>query len=122
FPLGDGGEKLVTGYLEARALRDLGTPDDAAKKDYKLDDTKATLTVELKDGARTFLVGGSVYGGSDRYVLEQASGKAYVLSRELISALEAGQSSLHLTDPRGFPASKIEGVTISAGGKTRSAA
>lgn len=121
FPLGDSGEKLVENYLSARALRDLGTPDDAAKKDYKLDDAKTTLTVQFKDGTRTFLVGGTVYGGSDRYVLDQTSGKAYVLSRELISGLEVGQSSLHLTDPRGFPAAKIGSVTIEADGKTKTA-
>lgn len=121
FPLGDSGEKLVKNYLAARALRDLGTPSADAKKDYKLDEAKTTITVTFKDGKRSFLIGGSVYGGSDRYVVDEQSGKAFVLSKELISGLEIGESSLHLTDPRGFDVNKIASVTIEANGKSKTA-
>ena len=121
FPLGDAGDKLVKNYLAARALRDLGTPSADSKKDYKLDDAKTTITVTFKDGKRSFLIGGSVYGGSDRYVVDEQSKKAYVLSKELISGLEIGESSLHLTDPRGFDVNKIASVTIEANGKSKTA-
>lgn len=121
FPLGDAGDKIVQNYLAARALRDLGAPTAESKKDYKLDEAKTTITVTFKDGKRSFLVGGSVYGGSDRYVVDEQSGKAYVLSKELISGLEIGESSLHLTDPRGFDVNKIASVTIEAGGKSKTA-
>ncbi len=121
FPLGETGDKLVKSLTAARAIRDLGTPTAEAKKDYKLDDAKTTLTVTFKDGSRSFLIGGPVYGGSDRYALDPASGKAFVLSKDLISGLEVGESSLHLTDPRGFDAAKIESVTIEGGGKTKTA-
>ena len=121
FPLGETGDKLVKSLTAARAIRDLGSPTPEAKKDYKLDDAKTTLTVTFKDGSRSFLIGGPVYGGSDRYALEPASGKAFVLSKDLISGLEVGESSLHLTDPRGFDAAKIESVTIEGGGKTKTA-
>jgi hypothetical protein len=122
FPLGDNGEKTVKNYLGARALRDLGKPTDQAKKDYKLDEAKITLTVELKDGKRTFLVGGNVYGGADRYVMDQASGIAYVLARDMIKDIEVGMSSLQLTDARGFDVNKIATVTIEADGKNKTAA
>jgi hypothetical protein len=120
FPLGDAGDKLIKDFTAMRALRDLGVPNDEAKKDYKLVDAKTTITVTFKDGPKTFLVGGSVYGGSDRYVVDQASGKAYVFAKDLISPLEIGESSLHLLDPRGFDAAKIDQVTIEAGGKAKS--
>jgi hypothetical protein len=111
---------LLKGYGQAHALRDLGVPNDEQKKDYKLNDAKTTMTVTFKSGApRTFLVGGSVYGGSDRYVVDQQSNHAYVLSKDLISSLELGESSLHLLDPRGFEASKLAAVTIEAGGKSK---
>lgn len=133
FPIGEAGEKLVKSYVRARALRDLGKPSEAAKNDYKLgtkptnvvtwkDGTEVsttTITVTFKDGSRTFLVGGSVYGGSDKYVMDQQSGKAYVLSRDLLSSLEIGQTSLQLTDARGFDATKIASVTLDAGGKSK---
>jgi VCBS repeat-containing protein len=120
--------------VSARALRDLGKPNDAAKKDYKLDDkptnivtmkdgkkvSTSTITVRFKDGSsRTFNVGGSVYGGSDKYVMDPSSGKAYVFSKDLLSGLEIGESSLHLLDPRGFDANKIASVTIDASGKSK---
>jgi hypothetical protein len=120
FPLGEAGDKLIKDVTAMRALRDLGVPNDEAKKDYKLVDAKTTITVTFKDGPKTFLVGGSVYGGSDRYVVDQASGKAYVFAKDLISPLEIGESSLHLLDPRGFDAAKIDQVAIESGGKTKS--
>jgi hypothetical protein len=122
FPLGEAADKLITSLSAARALRDLGAPTAELKKDYKLTDAKTTLVVTFKDGPRKFLVGGSVFGGGDRYVLEEATGKAYVLSKELVSALELGESGLHLTDPRGFDGTKLERAVVDVGGKTRSAA
>jgi hypothetical protein len=122
FPLGEPGDKLVKNYAAARALRDLGAPNDASKKDYKLDDAKTTVSVTFKDGStHEFLVGGSVYGGSDKYVLDQKANKAYVFSRDMLSGLEVGESSLHLTDPRGFDGATIASVTIKAGDKSRTA-
>jgi hypothetical protein len=137
FPLGENAEKLVKAYLNARALRDLGKPNDTAKKDYKLGAkptnivtmkdgkqvSSSTLTVKFRDGSsRSFTIGGSVYGGSDKYVMDTQSGKAYVFSKEMLSGLEIGESSLHLLDPRGFDANKISTVTIEAGGKSKTVA
>jgi hypothetical protein len=122
FPIGETAEKLIKSYAGARALRDLGPPSDEQKKEFKLNDTKTTLTVTFKDGARNFQVGGSVYGGSDKYAVDPQSGKAYVLSRELISSLEIGESSLHLIDPRGFDATKIDNVSIDAGSRNKAGA
>ena len=119
FPVGEGGTKLLDGYFKARALRDLGVPTDTLKKDYKLDSSTTLLTVAFKDGTkRELVVGGSVFnttgGSSDRYVMDKQSGKAYVLSKDLLGSLEIGQSSLNLTDPRGFDATLIGAVQIEA--------
>lgn len=119
FPLGDAADKLIKAYAEARALRDLGQLNDKTKEEDKLVDTKTLLTVTFKDGARAFLVGGSVFGGGDRYILDKQSNKAYVLSRDLVSSLEIGESSLHLLDPRGFDANKVEQVGIEAGDRKK---
>jgi hypothetical protein len=119
FPLGEPGDKMIKDWSTARALRDLGTPNAEAKKDYKLDDAKTTIVVTFKDGAKTLLLGGNVYGGSDRYAVDQATGKAYVLSKDMVSGLELGESSLHLTDPRGFDNAKVSTVTIDAGTRSK---
>lgn len=121
YPVGEGGKKVLDGYFDARALRDLGVPNDKAKKDYKLDAATTTLTVAFRDNTkRTFLVGGSVFntsgGSSDRYVMEKESGKAYVFAQLMLGSLEVGQSSLHLQDPRGFDPTKIAEVVIAGPG------
>jgi hypothetical protein len=119
YPIGDGGKKVLDAYFNARALRDLGVPTDVLKKEYKLDTATNVLTVSFKDGSkREFLVGGSVFNttgaNSDRYVMDKQSGKAYVLSKDLLGNLEIGQSSLHLVDPRGFDAALVGSVQIEA--------
>ncbi len=135
FPLGDTADKLIKSYAAARAIRDLGKPSDAAKKDYKLGTkptnilyakdgsqvTAPTITIKFKDGSsRTFVIGGNVYASSDKYVMDQQSGKAYVFSKDLLTALEVGESNLHLLDPRGFDAAKIGTVTVESNGRTKS--
>jgi hypothetical protein len=120
FPYGEKDDKIVKDWTAARALRDLGVPNDEQKKDFKLNEAKTTITVTFKDGPKTFLIGGSVYGGSDRYAVDQASGRAYVLSKDLVANLESGEPMLHLVDPRGFDVAKIDQITIDAGGKSKS--
>jgi len=119
FPIGEAGDKVVSNWADGRALRDLGKPDDKKKAEYKLVDPKGTVTVTFKDGAHAFQVGDSVFSTGDRYALDPQSGNTYVLSRDMLTALESGESSLHLTDPRGFEATKIEQVTIEAGDRTK---
>src|SRR5262249_4975876 len=83
------------------------------------DDAKTTLTVTFKDGSRSFLVGGSVYGGSDRHVGDTQSHRAYVFSKDLISNLDIGESALHLIDAHRFDLGMMEGLTIDDGGKSK---
>ncbi len=119
FPLGDAGDKMLAVWTGARAMRDLGVPSDDQKKEFKLVDSKSSLTVTFKDGAHTFVIGGSPFGGGDRYAMDLGTGKAYVISKDLVSGLEVGETSLHLVDPRGFDPTKLDQVTIEAGGKSK---
>jgi hypothetical protein len=190
FPLGDGGDKVIKAFSDARAVGDLGKPSPDQLVDYKLatkdqvevrlaevkkeldaikaeddadkkkleeenkdkdpkdkkkpakktdkkpdlqkkikdleeqkknaDKPRTTLVVTFADGTkREFFIGGSIYGGSDRYVLDQKSGNAYVLSKDMVSHLEGGENSLHLTDPRGFDATKIEQVEVDWAGRKK---
>ena len=120
FPLGDAGDKLIKSLVNAHALRDLGVLSEEAKKEYKLNDSKATLTITFKDGAHTFVIGNTT-NTDVRYVMEQTTGKGYVFVKDMVAGLELGESSLHLIDPRGFELAKIESVTIEAGGKSKTA-
>lgn len=116
FPVGETADKLLASISKARALRDLGIVTDANKKDYKLDDSKTTLTISFGADVRTFTVGGPVFGGADRYVMDNASKHGYVLSQSIMQSLESGKISLQLADPRGFDNAKLNSVTVTAPG------
>lgn len=124
FPTGDGADKVVKAVTAARAIRDLGKPTDEQKKEYKLDDTSTTLSIVFKSGTKSFVIGGSVYGGTDKYALDTDTGKAYVLSgTNLLSPLEQGESGLRLNDPKGFAPDDVAKVTVSTpAGKARTGA
>ena len=117
FPVGDAGDKLVAAVTKARALRDLGALTDANKKDYKLDDSKTTFAINFATEQRTFVIGGAVFGGADRYAMESGSQRGYVLSKDLLQAVDSGKISLQLADPRGFDNAKLYRVTVTAAGK-----
>jgi hypothetical protein len=123
FPLSDTVTKdLITGWAAARAQTELGSVDDAKKKEYKLDTAKNTVTVAFKTGSpRTFLIGGAVYSSADKYAIDTQSNVGYVLSQKLIGGLEQGESGLRLTDPRGFEVSKIDQIIVEADGKAKHA-
>lgn len=119
FPIGEPGEKLVKDLARMRAIKSLGVVKDDGKQAYELVDTSKTITVMTKDGGKTLVLGGRVYGGSDRYVLDVDSGKAFVVLGSLITPLEGGEGALRPTDIRGFDAKAAMAVEIAAGGKTK---
>lgn len=94
FPVGDAGTELLDGLLPMRMLRDLGTPSEEQLKEYALEAADTQLTVHLASGSKTLLIGGRVFGGSDRYVHDPESGKVYVMPGETLRPLEGGDQSL----------------------------
>jgi hypothetical protein len=98
FPIGSDGVKLIEQLAHLRALRDLGKLSDQQKEEYELTDSKENLTVFFAGGEQhSLLVGGRVFGGSDRYVLDTDSGKGYVLSNsEIMRHVDSAETSLGL--------------------------
>ncbi|HVV81845.1 MAG TPA: DUF4340 domain-containing protein, partial [Kofleriaceae bacterium] len=119
FPVGDVGTKLVSDLAAMRAVKVIGTLKDAAKKDYGLDDTSKTISVVFGDGSKTLVLGGSVFSGSDRYVMDVDTNKVFVVSRSVISPLEGGESSLKPLDLRSFDPKSAQQIEIAAAGKTK---
>ena len=120
FPIGEAGDELVEGFSKLRALRELGTLTDDAKIEYGLDDATERLTVTFKGGGeKTLLVGDRVFGGSDRYVLEETSGKGYVLSSEIMRLVDAAETALGLKSYHAFDeVEDLRGLAVDAGGTT----
>jgi uncharacterized protein DUF4340 len=122
YPLGEAGDKLIASYVAARALRDLGTADADMKKKYKLDEAKAALVINFKDGKRSFKVADSQFNDNVRYAVDDSNGHVYVLSKDMFSGFEVGEQTIHLIDPRGFDQAKVESIVLEANGKTKVAA
>ena len=119
FPIGEPGEKLVKDLARMRAIKSIGTIKDDQKKDFELVDTSKTISVVMNNGGKTLVLGGRVYGGSDRYVQDVDTGKVFVVLGSLITPLEGGEGALRPTDIRGFEPKDAMQVEIAAGGKTR---
>lgn len=97
FPVGKAGSDLVDSFSKLRALQELGALDDDDKVEYGLSKSKDRLTVKFAGGKEhTLVVGDRVYGGSERYVLDETSGKGYVLAAEVMRDVEAAETSLGL--------------------------
>jgi hypothetical protein len=113
FPVGKVGDDLFKGLSPLRALRELGTLNDEQREDYKLAKGDTQLTVTYAKGeSRSLILGGKVYGGSDRYVLDPASGKAYIVPGESLQPLAGGDSALRDGKIFDFEATEVATVTI----------
>ena len=105
FPVGADGVKLIEQLAHLRALRDLGKLSEQQKEEYQLTDSKENLTVFFAGGEQhSLIVGGRVFGGSDRYVLDTDSGKGYVLSNsEIMRHMDSAENTLGLKVLHAFP-------------------
>jgi hypothetical protein len=94
FPVGEQGDKLLEGFGPLKALRNLGKLTDDQRKRYELEQATTQVTVHYGTSQRQLIIGGKVYGGSDRYVVDPGSGKAYVIPGSVLQPLAGGDSVL----------------------------
>lgn len=119
FPIGEAGEDFVAKFSQLRALRELGVVSDDAKIEYGLDDTTDRLTVTFAGKERTLLVGDRVFGGSDRYVLDETSGKGYVLASDVMRLIDAAETALGLKSYHAFDeVEDLRRLSVEASGTT----
>lgn len=119
FPVGPEGEKLLKQFARMRAIRSVGVPGDAAKKDYGLDGTETSIAVVFANGAKTLAVGGRVFGGADRYVQDLDTNKAFVVTGTMVSLLEGGEPSLRPIDLRPFEGKDAASVELVSKDKSK---
>jgi len=92
------------------------------KKKYKLDEAKAALVINFKDGKRSFKVADSQFNDNVRYAVDESNNHVYVLSKDMFAGFEVGEQTIHLIDPRGFDQAKVDSIVIEGNGKTKTAA
>jgi hypothetical protein len=105
FLVGVDGRPLVASLANLMAVREFGELGEDALEEYGFSsDSTATLRVYFRDGAREVAVGGVSHGSSDRYALDPATGRAFVLANEVFNLLEGGarflqERRLHVYSP-----------------------
>ena len=115
FPVGSSGSTLIPRLALLRVLRDLGTLSPERQTRFGLSDSDVQLTVEFTDERRELVVGDSVFGGADRYIMEPATGRGYVISRQIMNQVELGEGALRERLVHNFPIKKIALVRVAAG-------
>lgn len=112
FQAGLEAERVFESVASLRALRDLGVVDDARKGEYGLADATARLVVNFRTRTRELVVGGSVYGSGDRYVLNPENGRTYVLSGELVRSLAGADVTLQERRLHAYEPDRVASVTL----------
>ena len=115
FPVGGSSSLLIPRLVTLYALRDLGTLSSERQARFGLADTDVQLTVEFADQRRELVVGDSVFGGADRYIMERATGRGYVISRQIMNQIELGEGALRVRMLHNFPVREVARVRVAAG-------
>lgn len=114
FPIGEEGDKLVERLAPLKALRDLGPLTEERKESYGLKEAKDKLIVRFSSGEKQLVIGGRVYGGDDRYVLDPTTNKVYVLPADVIRPLDGAEATLRERKINAFDPEDVGKVILKA--------
>lgn len=115
FPVGWSGAEIVPNLTALQVLRDLGALSPEQRARYGFADSEARLTVEFSDERRQLVVGDSVFGSEDRYVLDTATGRGYVISRHIVNPIEIGEGAIRERMVHNFRSDRVAAVRVTAG-------
>lgn len=111
-------DKLLDAFEPLKALRGLGTVDEAKAKDLGLAESKKGLTVTFKGQQVVFTIGSTSYGAGDVYVRD-GGGKVYLLPSRFQSDFEYAESRLMERRMHRFERQDISKVEITVGQKKK---
>lgn len=115
FPVGWSGVEVVPNLAALRALRDLGALTAEQRTRYGFADSEVRLALEFSGERRELVVGDSVFGGEDRYVMDAETGRGYVISREIMNPIELGEGALRERMVHNFRHNDVAHVRVAAG-------
>jgi len=115
FPAGEAGTELFDNFAQLHALRDLGELSDSDRQDYGLADSTDNITAIFADGQRSLILGGRIYGSSDRYVLDTDTNKGYAVAGAVVRGLTSGESALRVKQLHKFDVDKVDKAELTTG-------
>lgn len=119
FKVGKQGQKMLEGMAPFLAKRLLEVTEETDLAELGLDPAEATLTITRKGReAKTYELGGNVFGGVNVYVRDPGDGKIFIVDAKLITPLRSAKRTL--LDRTLFPGAQtdVERVTVSDGRRT----
>ena len=119
FAAGDGTDELIGHLTELRALRKIADLDEEKKKEYGLDKSDRSITVSYQGGHKNLVVGATVFGTKDRYVIDVETGKGYAVSGEVVGDLITGKGTLQLHKYHKYDDDQVKRVKVAGNGQTR---
>jgi hypothetical protein len=114
----DAASELLGLFGPLKALRALGSIDDAKAKELGLTDSKKALTVNAKGLSYKFVIGGTSYGSGDYYVRD-SQGQVFLLSQRIVADFEFSESRLMERRLHRFERADFDRVEVKVGDKTR---
>lgn len=120
FPADERADEAVADLAQLRALRDLGELTEEDKAKYELTDSTDSVTVYYDGGQHSLILGGRVYGGADRYVIDTATNRGYAIAGKIIAPLHGGESGMNLRKLHTFTDDDVGKVALTGdalGGK-----
>jgi len=118
FVGGEGADKAFEQFANLKALHGMGKLGEDKLKEYGLDKDN-TIAVAFADRSSTLIVGNAVFGSTNRYVLDVASGKGYIVASPVIDPLLKGMSKLKLRKLHKFKDDDLSKVQLDTGKQKR---
>src|SRR5437870_1813437 len=102
-----------------RVFRALGTPDAVKLKDLGLYTTKKNIELVGRGARRRFAIAPAPPGGSDPYIRDEQDGRVFIVSRGILSDMQAASVNLVERRLHSYPIEDVDRILITAGAKTK---
>jgi len=107
FPGGEKAEASFKHFASLKALRNLGEVSESDKEKYGLSESTDNITAVFTEGEHSLILGGKVFGSTDRYVLDTESGRGYAIAGAVLRSLNAGETGLRVKKLHRFKGEEV---------------
>ncbi len=115
FVAGQLAEDYLERLLPFRAVRSLGTVEEALLEEIGLKEPAERLVLRCGGKERSFALGGTAYGTGDRYLREVEGGPVHLLRAALVTDLRGAEARLMQRDLHRFEPTEVERLTVRFG-------
>jgi len=120
FVTNDGIDEYLESIAPLRAVRSLGDVAEDVFAELGLDEeNRATLEVVCDGRDDSFYVGGTTFGGGDRYLRRADGGPVFLLTGEVVRGLENAEFQLMQRELHAFEMTEVTGLVVEIEGSRK---